>query len=1011
MKNIKLIVITVLMVINSSFVFANNEVIEKDGNTTKIKLLDEEDNNNKIINKNSLNEINKLLENTDVTNNYTIVKGNSSVISSLDDNNSFARIFSMDITSNSPAFKISDSNQNLIELNQASEIKMKQDNEFYYFSIDLDIKNENLSFNSALSIGNNEFQTMGNSILYLSNTNNNELIYNYTIDSSGRFKYTKSYSSTVTEQYNTYYGVRTDKINLKINNYSSTQQMTLQHNNGTATYTPNNFDTQSSSGTYLLYNTLTFPFETYLNGNTRFIPYNGIHMDSSIWGSTGRFYTQGKVLFNSNQVDYTTPKKLPYNFINSINISHDNTKSYFNEKIVAVLKIKKSDIHNYRYLNLYNPSGISKSKTSGFDTVNFTESQKNYYTKLTNSSNGGTYIAYSIHSKNGIDLLNYIDCEHNWVIKKRKDLNTHIIFCDKCEWEYDESHDFKYEYDGIKNNLCLCGCIKNIKHYYNFNSETFDDYEEVLLASSSYIKPNPIKKGYNISGYKKYLKYFENMTNPVFDISSTSVVSNYVEDINDLPELSDYFSSIFEAKYVPIKYKVHFNTSNNLKLPITINLEDYDCFYDVEYNTPLYDYGNYIMEGWSIASNSNIITVSRNDKIKNLTTKENDIINLYPVYDIAYYKFKFSKSNNLNITINNEINDLKCYINTNYNLPNHISLDGYTFKGWSLTLNSNKVDLSPNASIYNYTPKYGEEIILYPVYEANKYIFKFSSYNLMNLPVSTISDQVFYFNQEDFIKNNISIKGFNFKGWSLVATSSNIDFYPNNKILNYTVENNKVYTLFPVYEEVTFSIVYMTKDGAFCNGNKSIIKQYKLSSEASFEMPNVPVINQKYDKNNILVGEEIAVFKNYTDFNNKIYNSLQDVKKIVYNGSNNNEIFYLNYNYIRQFVKKTSSNGGGSSNDSGGSINSGNSISNKSVNEDIKMEQNEILNNNTIIKKDESKYSNSKIKLYRTKKDLIDMINEIYIDWKEQNNISEKKRFDIIDLIKTIYEDFNRSHD
>ena len=52
MKYFKLIIMIILIVIYSSFIYANNEIVEKDGNTTKIKLLDDENDNK--INKNKL---------------------------------------------------------------------------------------------------------------------------------------------------------------------------------------------------------------------------------------------------------------------------------------------------------------------------------------------------------------------------------------------------------------------------------------------------------------------------------------------------------------------------------------------------------------------------------------------------------------------------------------------------------------------------------------------------------------------------------------------------------------------------------------------------------------------------------------------------------------------------------------------------------------------------------------------------------------------------------------------
>ena len=46
----------------------------------------------------------------------------------------------------------------------------------------------------------------------------------------------------------------------------------------------------------------------------------------------------------------------------------------------------------------------------------------------------------------------------------------------------------------------------------------------------------------------------------------------------------------------------------------------------------------------------------------------------------------------------------------------------------------------------------------------------------------------------------------------------------------------------------------------------------------------------------------------------------------------------------------------------------------------------------------------------KRKKDIIDMITEIYEDWKDQNNIKNKNNYDIIEFIKSIYKDFENNN-
>ena len=111
--------------------------------------------------------------------------------------------------------------------------------------------------------------------------------------------------------------------------------------------------------------------------------------------------------------------------------------------------------HNYKISVSKNSINANRYCATLFNNV------YGYKTSLT----GGGYSVSGTITKCGyggyIDLLSYIDCEHDWVLKEYDD-NNHIIECSKCRWEKNESHLFDITYDKIENNRCMCGINKNV---------------------------------------------------------------------------------------------------------------------------------------------------------------------------------------------------------------------------------------------------------------------------------------------------------------------------------------------------------------------------------------------------------------------------------------------------------------------------------------------------------------------------------------------------------------------
>ena len=572
----------------------------------------------------------------------------------------------------------------------------------------------------------------------------------------------------------------------------------------------------------------------------------------------------------------------------------DSTNYNYDANFDVKISIEKDFIDDYRYLCF----------AEAFVEITY-KSEAN----LAGAYNGISYCSDTI------DLKDYIDCDHLWKYEI-KDKTNHKMVCDKCKWEKDESHNYKYEYDSLKNNLCICGFNKNVNHHFVYDSDKVDDKTVKLIASSSCTTyANPTKTGYVFNNYEQYYKYFDDMTNPVFSTTATKLTNTLMGTITTLPTMTDRFSQIFIAKYDPIKYSVVFKANSNLGFNVSLtgisNLNNIS--YDTEHDVPTVSYTGYIFKGWSLTSGSSAVNIKTTDKIKNLTETNAKTINLYPVFGKNKYTFKFATQSNISkINITQNIANLVCEYGTKYNLPNNIEIAGYTFKGWTLTKGSSTINFDPKAEINNYTSINNKEYILYPVYNPIKYNVIFNkNCNLgFDISLSGINNLTNIEYDKDYNVPIASCTGYTFKGWSL--TSGGIDISITTKIKNLTTTDKKIINLYPVFDKNKYIFKYATESNidkiVITNMIEDLVCEYDIKYNLS---NNIKVkgynfigwsLLRKYDKVDFNSNDEIF---NYTDVSNEIITiypiykpikyvfkfSNENLKKLTVNGTINDEEF------------------------------------------------------------------------------------------------------------------------
>lgn len=838
------------------------------------------------------------------------------------------------LSSSGNSFTISDEKQNIATYD-ILKFKMSQDDDYYFFNYDIKYESNFALYDSIISLADGSYQKINtNALMYLADKSNSEIAYSYSSSLTGSASIYKSilFTFSGTNDYDNLRDysnfTRTDTISLKINEKSVTQKMVQSHpqnnnvyNNSTYTKT----DTGSTfSAPYISYCSLIFPFEKYYTGNVfgdniywignNFVDINyssiGINLNWYDKDTSSKFreVVMSQILFKHNQENYIIPQRLNYDAI-SQSVTCDSTKNYWNNRIRGTIKIKKTDINNYRYLNMYCPDGIVQKKSmnllknavsSNSDEDRRNNTNPSYDISYISTCPAGELVANSFHSDSAIDLLQYTHCDHNWIyIAINGNNQFHKVKCLNCEWEREENHDYKYEYDGLLNNMCICGANKQVNHIYDLDCDGYGTIQETLDVGSRYATySNLVKTGYKFKNFKHYEKRVIGTYSEV----NTRLRETYIGEVTNMLATVSNLSTRYVANYEPIKYNVKFHTENNkgLSLTLTFNVLN-NISYGNTYDFPKANLIGYAIRGWTTTRGSSNIEYFTKDRLKNLTYIEGETIDLYPIIDYSTYTFKISTISNTLRKISTEISDLVCTYNTKYYLPDNIDIDGYTFLGWSKTYRSTNVDLIPNAEIYNYTNEDEKTIVLYPVYKAHTYKIKISTFSNINRIINEdIEDQYYIYDIGKILPEHVNIAGYNFKGWTLTKGSSDIDFGIEEKIINLTSIQDEVITLYPVYNNIIYQVNCLYEQD---KATSSII--LNVAVDISKELPKIQVlpVTKKgygwfYNNNKV---ERTLDLDNFIMFDNQeisVFYKMEEGASAYITDSNNYNVKYqIEYKY------------------------------------------------------------------------------------------------------------------
>lgn len=241
--------------------------------------------------------------------------------------------------------------------------------------------------------------------------------------------------------------------------------------------------------------------------------------------------------------------------------------------------------------------------------------------------------------------------------------------------------------------------------------------------------------------------------------------------------------------------------------------------------------------------------------------------------DKVHYYFNINDDN---------INEITALLDSNspYTKFEYTKKKGYKFKYYNKYekefLKNDKLSTVSNAIYDKFIATCSElddetamrSVIYDAQYDVNHFAFLYSNINNKNLELNDkIEKQTISYDEKSYLKKNIKMTGYAFKGWSLMKAGENVDLPPLKEITNYTDVDLAEITIYPVYKNLDFYISYSAGSGQFSDGSKNKTVSYTYFDNSELEHIT---LNSRDD---YVIG--------YQDQDGNKYNNMAQVKKYI----------------------------------------------------------------------------------------------------------------------------------
>lgn len=214
--------------------------------------------------------------------------------------------------------------------------------------------------------------------------------------------------------------------------------------------------------------------------------------------------------------------------------------------------------------------------------------------------------------------------------------------------------------------------------------------------------------------------------------------------------------------------------------------------------------GNKQFKGWSTTENGSVKYVD-GQKVKNLTSEDGGVVNLYAVFEEKLYTVKFNANGGKGTMANQtfEKDEAKKLTKSSFKKA------GYSFAGWSKSSTSNTIVYKDEETVKNIANP-GETIELFAVYTNKSYTVIYDGNGATS--GSTANSTHYYDKAKNLTANGYKRTGYNFKGWTTTPKGKKV-YEDKQSVTNLLtaeqIENGTVsYKLYAYWEPINYQVSY-----------------------------------------------------------------------------------------------------------------------------------------------------------------------------------------------------------
>lgn len=323
----------------------------------------------------------------------------------------------------------------------------------------------------------------------------------------------------------------------------------------------------------------------------------------------------------------------------------------------------------------YNCSNLTNLDISNFDAANVTNMSYMLY-----GCSGLTKIEspYNITAKADLPSgITWLDESGNTVTTMYKDRSESVTYSKKGSQQQDTfSYTIQFNGNGADSGAAytLTDCKKDV--VYPLPNNRF------ALKGYTFSEWNTMEDGSGVA-------YADNATVKNLTTKDGDVVNLY-------------------AQWKPITYIVIYNKNDGSGAISGTTGTKYGLTYSLSANT--FTRTGYTLTGWNTKADGSGVAYAANAAVKNLTTEDNSIVNLYAQWKPITYSIVYNKNggNRSMPSMTGIKYDSTCKLNKNL-----FTKSGYIFTGWNTKANGSGKAYKNQASVKNLTSTNGQKITLY----------------------------------------------------------------------------------------------------------------------------------------------------------------------------------------------------------------------------------------------------------------------------------------------------------